>query len=103
MTRQDRRGASNRPNGYQAGALQPPLRQFFIRHRRKRASRHRSPLVLHEVGNGLRIVSFVVLGNHGFAEVVARFHLNAGWIFFSVLFLVYLFSIYRNLLVPAKR
>jgi exosortase/archaeosortase family protein len=54
-------------------------------------------------GNGLRIVSFVVLGNHGFAEVVARFHLTAGWIFFSVLFLVYLFSIYRNLLVPAKR
>jgi exosortase/archaeosortase family protein len=54
-------------------------------------------------GNGLRIVSFVVLGNHGFAEVVARFHLTAGWIFFSVLFLVYLFSIYRILLVPAKR
>jgi exosortase/archaeosortase family protein len=54
-------------------------------------------------GNGLRIVSFVVLGNHGFAEVVARFHLNAGWIFFSVIFLVYLFSIYSNLLVPAKR
>jgi exosortase/archaeosortase family protein len=54
-------------------------------------------------GNGLRIVSFVVLGNHGFTEVVARFHLTAGSIFFSVLFLVYLFSIYRNLLVPSKR
>ena len=54
-------------------------------------------------GNGLRIVSFVVLGNHGFSEVVARFHLTAGWIFFSVLFLVYLFSIYRKLLVPAKQ
>ncbi len=54
-------------------------------------------------GNGLRIVSFVVLGNHGFAEVVARFHLTAGSIFFSVLFLVYLFSIYRNLLVPVKQ
>ena len=54
-------------------------------------------------GNGLRIVSFVVLGNHGSAEVVARFHLTAGSIFFSVLFPVYLFSIYRNLLVPANR
>ncbi len=54
-------------------------------------------------GNALRIVSFVVLGNHGFAEVVARFHLTAGWIFFSVLFLLYLFSIYRKLLVPSKR
>ena len=54
-------------------------------------------------GNGLRIVSFVVLGNHGFAEVVARFHLTAGSVFFSVLFLVYLFSIYRSLLVLANR
>ena len=55
------------------------------------------------IGNGLRIVSFMVLGNHGFAEVVARFHLTAGWIFFSVLFLVYLSSIYRKLLIPVKR
>jgi len=54
-------------------------------------------------GNGLRIVSFVVLGNHGFAEIVARFHLTAGWIFFSVLFLVYLFLIYSKLLAPSKR
>ncbi len=54
-------------------------------------------------GNGLRIVSFVVLGNHGFAEVVARFHLTAGSIFFSVLFLVYLFLIYSKLLAPSKR
>jgi exosortase/archaeosortase family protein len=53
-------------------------------------------------GNGLRIVCFVVMGNHGFAEVVARFHLTAGWIFFSVLFLVYLLSIYRKLLAPVK-
>jgi exosortase/archaeosortase family protein len=53
-------------------------------------------------GNGLRIVSFVVLGNHGFAEVVARFHLTAGSIFFSLLFLVYLSSIYRKLLVPRE-
>ena len=42
------------------------------------------------VGNALRITSFVVLGNHGFADFVLRFHLSAGWIFFSVLFLAYL-------------
>jgi exosortase/archaeosortase family protein len=42
------------------------------------------------VGNALRITSFVVLGNHGFADFVLRFHLSAGWIFFSVIFLVYL-------------
>lgn len=42
------------------------------------------------VGNALRITSYVVLGNHGFADLVLRFHLSAGWIFFSVLFLAYL-------------
>jgi hypothetical protein len=47
-------------------------------------------------GNGLRIVSFFVQGNHGFVEVVTRFHLTAEWIFFSVLLFVHLFSIYRE-------
>lgn len=42
------------------------------------------------LGNALRITSFVVLGNHGFAESIARFHIAAGWIFFSVIFFVYL-------------
>jgi exosortase/archaeosortase family protein len=53
------------------------------------------------VGNGLRIVSFVVLGNRGFADAVARFHLSAGWLFFSAVFLAYLFLTYRWLLKPA--
>ncbi len=43
------------------------------------------------LGNAIRITSFVVLGNYGFAEIVSRFHTSAGWIFFSVVFLVYLF------------
>ncbi len=42
------------------------------------------------LGNALRITSLVVLGNHGFAEIVSRFHISAGWIFFSIVFLVYL-------------
>ena len=42
------------------------------------------------LGNVLRITSFVVLGNHGFAESITRVHIAAGWIFFSVVFLVYL-------------
>ena len=42
------------------------------------------------LGNALRITSFVVLGNHGFAESITRVHIAAGWIFFSVVFLVYL-------------
>jgi exosortase/archaeosortase family protein len=41
-------------------------------------------------GNAIRITSFVVLGNRGFAESVSRFHISAGWIFFSAVFLVYL-------------
>jgi exosortase/archaeosortase family protein len=50
------------------------------------------------LGNALRITSFVVLGNHGFAESVTRFHISAGWIFFSVVFLVYLFFTYSWML-----
>lgn len=42
------------------------------------------------VGNAFRIASFVVFGNRGFADLVLRFHVSAGWTFFSVIFLVYL-------------
>jgi exosortase/archaeosortase family protein len=50
------------------------------------------------LGNAIRIASFVVLGNHGFAESVSRFHISAGWIFFSVVFLVYLSLTYSWML-----
>jgi exosortase/archaeosortase family protein len=50
------------------------------------------------LGNALRLVSLVVLGNRGFANVIARFHISAGWLFFSVVFLVYLAAVYRFLL-----
>jgi exosortase/archaeosortase family protein len=42
------------------------------------------------LGNALRITSFVVLGNHGFAESIMRVHIATGWIFFPVVFPVYL-------------
>jgi exosortase/archaeosortase family protein len=45
-------------------------------------------------GNAIRITSFVGFGNHGFAESVSRFHISAGWIFFSIVFLVYLSMTY---------
>lgn len=51
------------------------------------------------LGNALRIATLVVFGNRGFADAVSRFHLSAGWIFFSVVFLAYLSFIYRKLLV----
>jgi exosortase/archaeosortase family protein len=51
------------------------------------------------LGNALRITSFVVFGNRGFAEIVSRLHISAGWIFFSLLFLAYLALIYRWLLI----
>jgi exosortase/archaeosortase family protein len=50
------------------------------------------------LGNAIRIISFVVLGNHGFAESLPRFHVSAGWIFFSVAFLVYLSLTYSWML-----
>jgi exosortase/archaeosortase family protein len=50
------------------------------------------------VGNALRLVFLIVLGNCGFARQVARFHISAGWLFFSAVFLVYLAAVYRSLL-----
>lgn len=53
-------------------------------------------------GNALRIASLVILGNRGFADTVARFHLSAGWMFFSLLFLGFLSLTYRKLLVSPR-
>ena len=46
------------------------------------------------LGNALRIVCLVVFGNRGFANLVAHYHIAAGWIFFSAVFLVYLSMTY---------
>ena len=48
--------------------------------------------------NALRIVSFVVFGNHGFSDTVSQYHLAAGPIFFSVVFLAYLSLTYQRLI-----
>lgn len=50
------------------------------------------------LGNVLRIAFFVVLGNNGFPEPVTRFHLNAGWLFFSAVFVLFLILFYRWML-----
>ena len=50
------------------------------------------------LGNVLRIAFFVVLGNNGFPEAVTRFHLNAGWLFFSAVFVLFLMLFYRWML-----
>jgi exosortase/archaeosortase family protein len=42
------------------------------------------------VGNALRITSLVIVGNRGFVNFISQFHVSAGWIFFSAIFLVYL-------------
>jgi exosortase/archaeosortase family protein len=55
-------------------------------------------LVAMLLGNAIRIISFVVLGNHGFAESISRFHISAGWIFFSAVFLAYLSLTYSWML-----
>lgn len=52
--------------------------------------------------NALRIVSLVVFGNHGFSETVSQYHLAAGPIFFSVVFLLYLSLTYRRLIDPRE-
>ena len=55
------------------------------------------------LGNALRITAMVVFGNRGFSEQVRRFHLSAGWLFFSATFLVYLIFVYRRMLIHAAR
>ena len=50
------------------------------------------------LGNALRISCLVVFGNRGFAQAVARYHISAGWIFFSIVFLIYLSLTYKWML-----
>jgi len=52
------------------------------------------------LSNGLRIVIMVVLGNRVSADLVARYHLSAGWIFFTAVVLTYILGTYRWLLAP---
>jgi exosortase/archaeosortase family protein len=54
------------------------------------------------LGNVLRITSFVVLGNHGFADFVTRFHVNGGWLLFAAIFLIFLSCSYRWMLTPSR-
>lgn len=50
------------------------------------------------LGNMLRLSIIVVLGNRGYADVVSRLHISAGWIFFCAAFLVYLSLTYSWML-----
>ena len=52
------------------------------------------------VANALRIALLVVLGNRVSADLVARFHVDAGWVFFTSVCLVFLAVFYRWLLKP---
>jgi exosortase/archaeosortase family protein len=48
--------------------------------------------------NVLRITFMVVFGNRASGDLVVRYHLNAGWIFSTSVFLLYLLLTYRWLL-----
>jgi len=50
--------------------------------------------------NALRITTLFVFGNRGLADFVAHFHVSAGWLFFSIVFVSYLAFTYRSLLIP---
>jgi exosortase/archaeosortase family protein len=55
------------------------------------------------LANALRIASLVVFGNRGFTDIVIRFHISAGWVFFSFAFLIFLTVTYRWMLLPRQR
>jgi exosortase/archaeosortase family protein len=50
------------------------------------------------LANTLRLTTIVVLGNHGYADIVSRFHISAGWVFFCAMFLLYISLIYSWML-----
>jgi exosortase/archaeosortase family protein len=50
------------------------------------------------LGNALRITSFVIVSNRGNVDFIPQFHVYAGWIFFSLTFLVYLSLTYAWML-----
>lgn len=54
------------------------------------------------LANALRIALLVVVGNHGATDLVARFHVDAGWPFFTVVSLVFLLTSYRWLREPRR-
>jgi exosortase/archaeosortase family protein len=54
------------------------------------------------IANAIRITLLFVLGNTSLQNRVIEYHLTAGWILFTLAFIVYLFTIYRWLLRKAS-
>jgi exosortase/archaeosortase family protein len=54
------------------------------------------------LANALRIALLVVAGNRISPDLVVRFHLSAGWIFFTSVFLVFFLVMYRWLMGREK-
>lgn len=57
-------------------------------------------LVISLVANSARIALLVVLGNRVSPGLVERFHINAGWVFFTLVFMFYLLSAFNWLRGP---
>ena len=53
------------------------------------------------LANAIRIAAMVVVGNRISADLVVRYHLEAGWVYITSVFLLLLFVSYRWLLAPA--
>lgn len=69
---------------------------------RKRAlSGYFAGLAMMLAANAARIVLLVALGNHISPDLILRYHVGAGWIFFAGAFLAYLLLAYNWLVAPA--
>ena len=53
------------------------------------------------VANAIRIAAMVVVGNRISADFVVRYHLEAGWVYVTSVFLVFLLVSYRWLMALA--
>ena len=52
------------------------------------------------LANAMRIAAMVVIGNRISADLVMRYHLEAGWVYVTAVFLLFLLLSYRWLLAP---
>jgi exosortase/archaeosortase family protein len=58
-------------------------------------------LALMLLANAIRIAAMVVIGNRISADLVVRYHLEAGWVYVTTVFLLLLLVSYRWLITPA--
>jgi exosortase/archaeosortase family protein len=75
---------------------------WTLLNRRRALSGYFAGLAMMLAANAVRIVLLVALGNHISPDLILRYHVGAGWIFFAGAFLAYLLLAYNWLVDPCS-